>query len=342
MYVALDKLGNRIYADDEQRYTECFCPACGEQLLHKKGTRKRAHFAHKQKSDCLWGLNKDHMSEWHIRMQSYFPKESREYRFQDMQNGEVHIADIFDKNTNTIIEFQHSPIYEEEYLSRTDFHLNNGRRIVWIFDESRENAREGYIGRLKYDDLYVPNWKIKGIPLNRLYEDRTFKWLYSPRKFLSAGPDIKDYNDKYSVFVYTGEKEDVVHRVISQEYDFEFITLSVGETIMNENMSTSLFFESEKTLLLQEPWNTMIEDRAKEIKKNKAKTEELRNEIRTKDRTNKGLNTDLTKCPLCGGELKLRTSKKGKSLGNKFYGCSNYPKCNFTENYYDSIELQLL
>lgn len=237
MYVALDKNGNRIYADDEQRYIECFCPACGEPLIHRKGTRKRVHFAHKQKTNCFMRLNKDYMSEWHIRMQSFFPKESREYRFKDNVTGEVHIADVFDWKTNTVIEFQHSPMHEEEYLSRTYFHLNNGRRIVWIFDESRE---------------------------------------------------------------------------------------------------------SEKLLLAQDPWKEKIEAKAREIEEYKAKTKEneskMRNEIRIRERKDKGLDTDLTKCPLCGGLLKLKTSK----IGNKFYGCINYPKCNYTENYYDSVMLYML
>lgn len=30
-------------------------------------------------------------------------------------------------------------------------------------------------------------------------------------------------------------------------------------------------------------------------------------------------------CPLCGGKVVVRKSKKGKV----FYGCSNYPNCNF-------------
>ena len=38
------------------------------------------------------------------------------------------------------------------------------------------------------------------------------------------------------------------------------------------------------------------------------------------------------KCPLCGGELILRTAQKGPYAGNKFYGCSNYPKCRYTRN----------
>ena len=33
------------------------------------------------------------------------------------------------------------------------------------------------------------------------------------------------------------------------------------------------------------------------------------------------------RCPRCGGELKLRQGKYGP-----FYGCSNYPKCRFTQN----------
>lgn len=32
-------------------------------------------------------------------------------------------------------------------------------------------------------------------------------------------------------------------------------------------------------------------------------------------------------CPLCGSKMVLRVAKKGKRAGQKFYGCSNYPKC---------------
>ncbi|WP_456430942.1 NERD domain-containing protein, partial [Nitratifractor sp.] len=35
-------------------------------------------------------------------------------------------------------------------------------------------------------------------------------------------------------------------------------------------------------------------------------------------------------CPRCGGELVLRTTKKGNDAGSQFYGCSNYPKCRYT------------
>lgn len=35
-------------------------------------------------------------------------------------------------------------------------------------------------------------------------------------------------------------------------------------------------------------------------------------------------------CYKCGAEMVLREAKKGKNKGNKFYGCSNFPKCRNT------------
>ncbi len=39
-----------------------------------------------------------------------------------------------------------------------------------------------------------------------------------------------------------------------------------------------------------------------------------------------------TICPWCGGELILRTAKKGQHVGRQFYGCSNYPTCKYTRS----------
>ena len=61
-------------------------------------------------------------------MQEYFPREACEVRFVDDETGEIHIADAFLEGSNTVLEFQHSPISEQEFLSRTIFHLKNGRR----------------------------------------------------------------------------------------------------------------------------------------------------------------------------------------------------------------------
>ena len=41
----------------------------------------------------------------------------------------------------------------------------------------------------------------------------------------------------------------------------------------------------------------------------------------------------VLKCPKCNGELVLRTAKRGENKGNAFYGCSNYPKCKYIQEY---------
>lgn len=43
-------------------------------------------------------------------------------------------------------------------------------------------------------------------------------------------------------------------------------------------------------------------------------------------------NSQNLKCPKCGASLVLRTSKNGANAGNRFYGCSNYPKCRYVQN----------
>lgn len=45
------------------------------------------------------------------------------------------------------------------------------------------------------------------------------------------------------------------------------------------------------------------------------------------------IETPTLKCPKCNGELVLRTAKRGENKGNSFYGCSNYPKCKYIQEY---------
>jgi hypothetical protein len=35
-------------------------------------------------------------------------------------------------------------------------------------------------------------------------------------------------------------------------------------------------------------------------------------------------------CPTCGSPMKVRTARRGGSRGEKFYGCSKFPKCRGT------------
>ena len=39
------------------------------------------------------------------------------------------------------------------------------------------------------------------------------------------------------------------------------------------------------------------------------------------------------RCPKCDGELVMRTAKHGENKGKSFYGCSNFPKCKYIQEY---------
>ena len=38
-------------------------------------------------------------------------------------------------------------------------------------------------------------------------------------------------------------------------------------------------------------------------------------------------------CPRCGGTLIVRTARKGKNAGRRFWGCETFPKCHFVRDY---------
>ncbi len=46
---------------------------------------------------------------------------------------------------------------------------------------------------------------------------------------------------------------------------------------------------------------------------------------------NSNFGTAAPVCPKCGGELIERVATKGQYAGQKFWGCSNFPKCKFTK-----------
>lgn len=249
MFFAVDANDNRIYAGDSVRHTDCYCPVCGEPVTHKIGKIKKPHFAHKMNTDCYLSHDKDHLSEWHIRMQEYFPLETREIRFKDAKTGEIHIADVFLSDSNTVLEFQHSPITEEEFYSRTIFHLKNGRRIAWLFDESVQNQKSEYFGRFKPDDCAWEQFP---------YNDKCYKWLRKPRAFLEKIADFEKTFNVFSVCVYTGTEGDIFHRIVRELFGFEYVTFSLHNIEMKENIGIEEFFKPESYWQEQDPWKKIF------------------------------------------------------------------------------------
>jgi restriction system protein len=57
-------------------------------------------------------------------------------------------------------------------------------------------------------------------------------------------------------------------------------------------------------------------------------------ERRKKDRPDPADPSNLEKipaCPVCGGQMALRTAKAGPNTGQQFWGCTGYPECKVTQ-----------
>jgi hypothetical protein len=268
MFFAVDSEGKRFHASEESIPEHLYCPECKEPVSHREGEHRRWHFAHRPGSTCTYGRDKDYNHEWHIRMQEYFPIQTREYRFVDSETNEIHIADVFIADDNIVLEFQHSPISDDEFLKRTAFHLKEGRKVVWLFDESETNPKPDHLGRFQkavmprsYTTAQGMNpfyWHFAGNP----YADRYYKWLRDPRKCLAKIPHLETLSDKLSICIYTGLEDDCFHRLqyITHDIDGSFTTFSLHTILMAKNMDVSDFFVPEEHWQQQPLWiNSFVE-----------------------------------------------------------------------------------
>ena len=134
MFFANNIYGMRTYIDDADARQTYLCPVCNSPMLQKRGRIMAHHFAHKAKDTCdPWYSGK--MSAWHKKMQNFFPRQCQEVIVRD-KDGEYHIADVVFKKDSIfyVVEFQHSAISCDEFVDRTKYYMNQGYRMIWIFD----------------------------------------------------------------------------------------------------------------------------------------------------------------------------------------------------------------
>lgn len=107
------------------------CPCCGTEVLPVLPVEKVDHWRHKSTKDC--DPSKESETIWHRNWKNMFSVNFQEIVFSDTQTGERHIADIaLGTHPNfKIIEFQHSPISDEEILSRESFYMQS-MQMYWV------------------------------------------------------------------------------------------------------------------------------------------------------------------------------------------------------------------
>lgn len=159
------------------------CKHCGSPTIAKCGRVKVGHWAHKSKVNCdSWH---EPETPWHREWKGHFPKECQEVTHFDTDGKIHHIADVKVDNA-FVLEFQHSPIKNEDRVSRESFY----RDMLWIIDGCRrQNDKEKFLN-------FVQNLQMANLRSN----------MKSTEPDRKTCPLIRDWgNSKVSVFFDFGD-----------------------------------------------------------------------------------------------------------------------------------------
>ncbi len=167
MFIATNENGEKIFIKDANKGCSYLCPICRSEVIYRDCKTKASHFAHRHRSECDdWG----DMSEWHLGWQEKFPIECREVIIEN--NGVKHRADVLIKDKNTVIEFQHSQISNEEFDARNKFYTENGYNLIWVFDgEKKIKKPENYKVGLLQGNYCLNGYKVQRLEWKRYKKD---------------------------------------------------------------------------------------------------------------------------------------------------------------------------
>lgn len=103
---------------------------CGETVVSKCGPIRPWHWSHKAKTNCdTWWENE---TPWHKEWKSNYPEIWQEVVHHDKTTGEKHIADV-KTDKGLVIEFQNSPLSNDELQAREEFYKN----IIWVINGTK-------------------------------------------------------------------------------------------------------------------------------------------------------------------------------------------------------------
>ena len=149
--------------------------ARGHELVLCNGKKIRKYFRHKNSED----LGGNPMTEWHSRMQSYFPV--TEFRLKKLHDQiKERRADVMIEKHNCIIEFEHSGKTIEEVICKTKDCLLHDKKIIWFIDGNTKDVKIEHLSTDNYLISFDDDWKYKSFVHNYEFvmldiDDQIFK-----------------------------------------------------------------------------------------------------------------------------------------------------------------------
>lgn len=142
-------------------------------------------------------------------------------------------------------------------------------------------------------------------------------------KYKFQNPLYQIYRQKKVLSQFLDLNENKIHTIVYFVGNCTFKT-SLPKNVLNFGL-VSFLKSYNQNIISQEEINS-ITNKIKQLKSKKkfSKRDHIKS-LKQRHESN-------TICPNCGGILLLKTSKKGRSIGSRFYGCINFPKCRFSRN----------
>lgn len=195
--------------------------------------------------------------------------------------------------------------------------INNSGDFIRTFQYGKRTYKEGIYSPITQNERHLKVLNECRTEndnfLMRAFKNATFSDFFKGIVVLANPKTV--INDRYA-------KKEIKEKVIRADQLINFIKETER---LSKEMSSSV-----KTMReIGEKYLTMNqEDRPDYYEK----YEELVNELSVGQQVDEPVSSVPSEeliCPKCGSKLVLRTAKKGENAGNKFYGCSAFPKCRY-------------
>lgn len=127
----------------------------GHELVLCKGQKIKSYFRHKNKED----VGGDPMTEWHSRMQSYFPIIEKSFIKKTDEQIRDRRADIFIDHSSCVIEIQHSKIDRENVICRDCDYKQHNVNVIWLVDGNTKDVIAEKLSTNNYIITFNEEWK---------------------------------------------------------------------------------------------------------------------------------------------------------------------------------------
>ena len=127
------------------------------ELVMCQGEKVKKYFRHKNTEDVCGPP----MTEWHSRMQSYFPITEKDFKKLNDEQTKNRRADVFIEDHNCIVEIQHSEIDDANVICRNKDYELHGMTVIWLIDGNTTDICLEELSTGNYLIIFKNSWKYK-------------------------------------------------------------------------------------------------------------------------------------------------------------------------------------